>query len=1010
MGCLFLLLIIAMAVATFIENDYGAAVARNQVYNAKWFELLFLLLIINMAGHIFEYKLLRKEKITALIFHLAFIIIILGAAITRYTGFDGLIHIREGQSQNICQSAGDYLNLKIKDKEGDLLYQTYKKYSSTKFRSFKFNKTVDVESEKYELRFQKYIPNASQVIKDVPEGKPLIALLLSKSMMRETVYITQGEQIQRRGFKITFDAEDSDLNFSLKNDTFYMNSAWDIAETSMMSRETKFLPPQVETPLKPMQIYQVNGWRFVVQQLSRSGSIEVVAIDPNMQQTKRSVFEFELMHNDISENIYLWFSDFDRPSAEIKTEHHNVELSYGPRELELPFSLRLNDFILERYPGSNSPSSYMSNVTLIDKANNTEKEHMVFMNNILKYKGYRFYQSSYDKDEKGTVLSVNKDKVGIIVTYFGYFLLFAFVLLSLINRKSVFHKIKSSYWSSPLSKKAAGVLIVLFSSLFVFGNENRLEVNKQMAEEFGKILIQDQSGRTKPLYTLSNDVLRKVSRESEFNDYTSMQVYLGLYFDFANWKDYPMIKVSNDEVRKIIGIQGKYAAFTDVVDMSNRISVYKIEKLVNDAYAKAAGKRNKFDKEIIKLDERVNICYLIGTGEFMKIFPVKDTIDHWESPVQAFKYARSAEDSLYLSNILPLTLEALASGDSDSFMQYVNSIISYQKKFATYELPGEMQVKTEVAYYKYRIFDRLFPFYATVGLVILILLLIEIINGKVRLKLVFRIFAAILGLGFLAHTSGIAMRWYISGHAPMSNGYESMIFISWVTILAGFIFSRKSYFALCATAVLAGLTLMVAHLSFMDPQITNLVPVLKSYWLTLHVSIITGSYGFLGLGAILGLITMVLFSFIHNGNSERIVKTIEELTVINYKTITLGLYFLVIGTFLGAIWANESWGRYWGWDPKETWSLITILVYSIVIHSRMIKPLKSIYAFNVLTLFAFLSILMTYFGVNYYLSGLHSYAGGDSVPVPLFVYISLVVMIFITIFAFLRYKVLIKRI
>jgi cytochrome c-type biogenesis protein CcsB len=237
----------------------------------------------------------------------------------------------------------------------------------------------------------------------------------------------------------------------------------------------------------------------------------------------------------------------------------------------------------------------------------------------------------------------------------------------------------------------------------------------------------------------------------------------------------------------------------------------------------------------------------------------------------------------------------------------------------------------------------------------------------------------------------------------MSNGYESMIFISWVTILAGFIFSRKSAFALSATAVLASMTLMVAHLSFMDPEITNLVPVLKSYWLTLHVSVITGSYGFLGLGAILGLITMILLALSNDKNRERIANTIDELTVINYKTLTLGLYFITIGTFLGAVWANESWGRYWGWDPKETWSLITIIIYSIVIHSRMIPGMKDIFTFNLISLFAFSSVLMTYFGVNYYLSGLHSYASGDPVPVPSFVYIAVIVLTVLSFLAYTKY-------
>jgi cytochrome c-type biogenesis protein CcsB len=286
----------------------------------------------------------------------------------------------------------------------------------------------------------------------------------------------------------------------------------------------------------------------------------------------------------------------------------------------------------------------------------------------------------------------------------------------------------------------------------------------------------------------------------------------------------------------------------------------------------------------------------------------------------------------------------------------------------------------------------------------LIGLIVMVIRGRKNISLFVRILSWILFAGFLFHTFGLGIRWYVAGHSPMSNGYESMIFISWVTLLAGFIFSHRSAFALSATAVLAGMTLMVAHLSFMDPEITNLVPVLKSYWLTLHVSVITGSYGFLGLGAILGIISMILVSLSDDKNVERISVTLDELTVINYKTLTLGLYLLTIGTFLGAIWANESWGRYWGWDPKETWSLITIIVYSFVIHSRMIPGMKDIYTFNLLSLFAFSSVLMTYFGVNYYLSGLHSYAAGDSVPVPVFVYVAVIVLVTLAVFAYLKYR------
>ena len=425
---------------------------------------------------------------------------------------------------------------------------------------------------------------------------------------------------------------------------------------------------------------------------------------------------------------------------------------------------------------------------------------------------------------------------------------------------------------------------------------------------------------------------------------------------------------------------------------------------VNNAYAKAPGDRSKTDKEMMKIDERMNIVYMIYKGEFLKLFPLKNGTHDWGLPENALAKAINKDDSLYLKAILPLLEDAIKTNNISTTRQITESISGYQNRFSEYDLPSGSKTNAELLYYKLDIFERLFPFYATVGLIMLIGLITMVIRGSKKKSLVVNVLGWLLFAGFLFHTFGLGIRWYIAGHSPMSNGYESMIFISWVTLLAGFIFSRKSAFALSATAVLASMTLMVAHLSFMDPEITNLVPVLKSYWLTLHVSVITGSYGFLGLGAILGLIILILLLFSNQGNRERISATIDELTVINYKTLTLGLYFLTIGTFLGAVWANESWGRYWGWDPKETWSLITIIIYSIVIHSRNIPGMKDIFTFNLLSLFAFSSVLMTYFGVNYYLSGMHSYAAGDPVPVPVFVYVAVIVLAALSLVAYMKYN------
>ncbi|MEI6050054.1 MAG: c-type cytochrome biogenesis protein CcsB [Bacteroidota bacterium] len=901
MGVLFALFAIAMATATFLENDFGSAAAYSMVYNTKWFELILLLLAVNLVGRLVILKLYKWSKLPVFLFHLSFILMISGAGITRYFGWEGAIHIREGEEQNTCLSNEKYIGYTIKDANGKIIDSNSKKYSMTSVSADNYNKTLKISDNNYELVLAKIIPNASET-------------------------------------------------------------------------------------------------------MANEGGLKAVAVNPGEQNTGQNAFIFHLFIGNESETIYVWDRDTEKvASGSCTIDGKTVEISYGSMSTTLPFSIKLNDFVLERYPGSASPSGYKSDVILLDKVGNIEKPFMIFMNNILKYKGYRFYQSSYDQDEKGTILSVNHDMAGMLVTYTGYVLLFLFIILSLLSKNTIFRNINAGYWQSTIRKSLPLIILILFFSGLTSANGQKLIPDKAVSEEFGKVLVQDQKGRTKPLFTLSNDILRKVTRENHFEGLNSMQVFLGLYLDFENWKDVPLIMVSNKDISDKLGIRGKYAAFSDLVNMVGNGS-YKITEEVNAAYSKAPGERNKMDKEVMKIDERMNIVYMIFKGDFLKLFPLKDGTHIWGSSLEALQKAVNKEDSLYLNNIIPAITNAVQTNNIAAIRQVETSVSAYQKRFAEYDLPSESKIKAELLYYKLTIFERLFPFYATVGLIMLIWLITMVIRGRKETTLFVQILSWLLFSGFLFHTLGLGLRWYIAGRSPMSNGYESMIFISWVTILAGFIFSRKSAFALSATAVLASMTLMVAHLSFMDPEITNLVPVLKSYWLTLHVSVITGSYGFLGLGAILGLITMILLALSNNKNRERIAGTIDELTVINYKTLTLGLYFLTIGTFLGAVWANESWGRYWGWDPKETWSLITIIIYSIVIHSRTIPGMKDIFTFNLISLFAFSSVLMTYFGVNYYLSGMHSYASGDPVPVPSFVYIAVILLTALSFLAYLKYN------
>ena len=308
----------------------------------------------------------------------------------------------------------------------------------------------------------------------------------------------------------------------------------------------------------------------------------------------------------------------------------------------------------------------------------------------------------------------------------------------------------------------------------------------------------------------------------------------------------------------------------------------------------------------------------------------------------------------------------------------------------------------EIIYNKINIFPRLARFYGLFGMVLMVLQFLIIFRPRKLFKWLFLVGVIHLVVAFVLHTLALAGRWYISGHAPMSNGYESMIFVSWVTLMAGLIFMKRSGYALALTAILSALSLMVAGMSNMNPEITNLVPVLKSPWLTIHVAVIMAGYGFLGLASIMGLMNVIFYAILTPSNKEQMRNVILQLTRVNHLTLIVGLYFMTAGVFLGGVWANESWGRYWGWDPKETWALITVLVYAFVTHMHRIPGLRGQFAFNMASFISYSSVMMTYFGVNYFLGGIHSYASGSSFTVPTWVYVLILVLVALSLYSFRR--------
>ncbi len=1010
MGLLVIAFAVSAGVATFIENDYGIPGAKTAVYNATWFEILLLLLGINLIVNIFRYKMYRREKLAVFTFHLSFIVILLGSGITRFIGYEGIMSIREGASANTMLSDATYVMAEARY-NGEMVYTDKKVLLSTlNQRSYKSG--VRVGDKKVSMKSLKYVPNAQEMLVHGKSGGDayVVMVVSGAESGRNSLSIKQGEQRNFMGIDFLFDLpfDSSAVNLTLSAGKLSIHVPEPMTAMSMMGGTADSLLPGTWHPFETRKLYSLGALRIVLTDIYEHGKVDYKTY-AGKDMNFMNALVIELQSGDETREITLRGGQGYIGETTV-AEINGIELKmmYGAKVLDLPFSIKLNDFQLERYPGSKSPASYASEVTLVDASANIEKPYRIFMNNVLQYGGYRFFQSSYDKDEKGTVLSVNKDPYGTFVTYVGYFLMTLGMILALFSRNSRFALLGRMLNKSKDAGKVISVaLLLVVFSMPSFGQQiQRKSVSETKiidvghAAGFGELLVQDHDGRLKPMNTLASEMLRKVSRKSSLEGLNPEQVLLGMLTQPESWQMIPMIKVSHPQLKSYLGLNGNLAAFVDFLDFTDGGGGYKLRDLVNQAYGKKPSERSKFDNDVMAVDERVNISYMVYTGDLLKVLPDPgDSHKPWLSPGKS-AVGINAEDSAFIVEVLPYYFMSLNSGDMEQANLLLDGIKNFQQKFGADIMPAPSKVKLEIAYNNMLIFDRLGKYYGMVGVIMLILVFMNIFRERRWINLVIKIFYAIIIVFFIFQTAGLAMRWYIAGRAPWSNGYESMIYIGWVTVLAGLIFSRKSQMTIAATSILASIILMVAHLSWMDPEITNLVPVLKSYWLTIHVSVITASYGFLALGALLGFISLILMILKSKKNHEHLRDKIRELAHINERTVIIGLYLLTIGTFLGGIWANESWGRYWGWDPKETWALVTILVYTFIAHMGYTPGLKTDYNYALFTLVGFSSVIMTYFGVNYYLSGLHSYAAGDPVPVPTFVYYTVGIITAVAIWAY----------
>jgi len=1016
----------AIGYATFIENDYGTITAKADVYNARWFEVLMALLTINLVLNIFRYKMHTIKKAPIFIFHVSFIVVLIGAAMTRYVGYEGTMHIREGDKASTMISSDTYFMVDAKA-GGKTVSSEQSLYLSKRTTNY-VSSSLNIDGKDVHVNLVDYIPDAIETTVANKDGKAYASMMVTGNGRGEPITLSEGDFFESDNFVLDFNSgktfDKAVILLYVEDDKFYMNYDMTLNFLKMDTNKNGTIDPNTKEPFTTRTLFSFDGGGFVLREFLPHASKAIVS-NPKAspQQPGTDAFKFNINVDGVSKEVLIYGR-----IGRLAKEYHNVVngvdvyLSYGSKTLKLPFEIHLKDFQLDRYPGSMSPASYASEVILVDREKNLEKPYRIFMNNILEHRGYRFFQASYDQDEQGTVLSVNNDP-GTLPSYIGYFLMGLGMFWSLFSKQHRFSKLAEKAKKAS-ADKALGLLLAFGLALSITPSQAAevdptiktiLAFDRVHADKFGTLIVQDSGGRMKPMDTLSTEILAKIYGSSNLSvgdiKLTPNQVVLGMMIRPDSFQNVKIIKTKDEEINKLLGIKSdtKYASFSQFFEDAQSMQGYKLGTIVEEATRKEAKYRNKLDKAALTVDERLNVAYMVYTGAIIRIWPKpSDANNKWFATIDALQTFEQ-NDSVKLREIAVnyfTSMDAsLVSGDWSKSDETLKEIAKYQKFYGGEVYPSENKVKAEMFYNHAYIFETLYPLYLLVGFILLILSFIKILKPKFKIDIFTKATLILLIVFFLAHTFGLALRWYISGHAPWSNGYESMIYIGWATVLAGFIFSKRSPMTMASTGILTGLILFVAHLNWMNPQVTNLVPVLNSYWLSIHVSMITASYGFLGLGALLGFINIILFSIKTNGNERQISLSIKELNAINEMSLMVGLVLLTIGNFLGGVWANESWGRYWGWDPKETWALVTILIYAVVVHLRFIKSLYSEFNFSVISLLSFTSVIMTYFGVNYYLAGLHSYAKGDPVPIPDFVPITYAIIFLIIALAFRNRKV-----
>ena len=613
-------------------------------------------------------------------------------------------------------------------------------------------------------------------------------------------------------------------------------------------------------------------------------------------------------------------------------EHYSITLAPG----ETKEGITLESFEVLYYPGTHTPMDFVSHVTA------DGEPFDISMNHILRHDGRRYYQEDYDEEGR-TTLSVSHDPWGIPVTYTGYALLLIGLGWLMIKRSERDVIYRSEWGVNKGSERGVkGTIVKSFLILLIFNFQfsivNSVQaaprtLPRETASKMGEMYVL-YKGRICPVQTFAKDFTTKLTGKATYEGLSSEQVLSGFLFYYEDWAS-----------------------------------------VLNDVKPK----RQKESKALVEM---------LLSGHGLKLFPVADSTDTlfnahgdvgapigWYAQNDELPMTVSDEEYIFIRKHLSYCQELVVKGDYEVLNQVFEKIRLFQEKRAAGLLPSPSKVKAERLYNALTTGRWLAMLTLTLGLILFAYSLYTTTQKRTKKFSIFIFQLSIFYLFLLTFFLLLifVLRWIVGGHIPMAGGFDSMNLMAMAIGILGLVLSFRSkrfsilnsQFSISIALLSMDFCLLVAMMSGSNPPVTNLMPVLSSPLLCLHVSVIMMSYAlffFLMMTSIAGLLS-----------GKQTPYTLHPtLYTLSKRLLYPAVFLLALGIIIGALWANISWGNYWTWDPKEVWALITLIVYAFPMHPSLgisREPRK----FFIYCTFAFLSVIVTYFGVNLILGGIHAY-------------------------------------